>query len=49
MFPYKTALSEANVKPNRIGDTKWTYHKEQSLAGNYFIFKKILFQFKNFT
>ena len=27
-FPYKTALSEANVKTNRMGSTKWTYHKE---------------------
>ena len=29
-FPYKTALSEANVKTNRIGSTKWTYHKERN-------------------
>ena len=27
-FPYKTAISEANVKTNRMGSTKWTYHKE---------------------
>ena len=46
-FPYKAALSEANVKTNRMGSTKWTYHKEQSFASNYFIFSKILFQFKN--
>ena len=26
--PYKTALSEANVKTNRMATTKWTYHKE---------------------
>ena len=26
-FPYKTALSEANVKKNKMGSTKWTYHK----------------------
>ena len=26
-IPYKTALSEANVKINRMGSTKWTYHK----------------------
>ena len=25
-FPYKTALSKANVKTNRIGNSKWTYH-----------------------
>ena len=46
-FPYKTALSEANVKINRIGNTKWTYHKEPSFASDYFVFPKILFQFKN--
>ena len=27
--------------------TEWTYHKERSFASNYFIFLKILFQFKN--
>ena len=27
-FPLKTALSEANVKTNRMATTKWTYHKE---------------------
>ena len=42
-FPYKTAISEANVKTNRMVNEKWTYHKERSFAGNYFI----LFQFKN--
>ena len=46
-FPFKTALSEANVKTNRMATTKWTYHKEWSFASNYFIFLKILFQFKN--
>ena len=30
-FPYKTALSEASGKTNRMGSTKWTYHKEQSI------------------
>ena len=40
-FPYKTAISEANVKTNKMVTTKWTYHKERS-----FIFLKILFQFK---
>ena len=43
-FPYKTAISEANVKTNRMVSTKWTYHKERSFASNYFIFSKILFQ-----
>ena len=46
-FPYKTAVSEANVKTNRMVSTKWTYQKERSFSGNFFIFKKILFQFKN--
>ena len=26
-FPFKTALSEANVKTNRMATMKWTYHK----------------------
>ena len=26
-FPHKTAISEADVKTNRMGSTKWTYHK----------------------
>ena len=43
-YPYKTALSEANVKTNRMGSAKWTYLKEQSLASNYFIISKILFK-----
>ena len=34
-FPYKTALSEVNVKKNRIKSTKWTC---RSFASNYFIF-----------
>ena len=43
-FRYKTAISEANVKTNRMVSTKWTYHIERSFASNYFIFLKILFQ-----
>ena len=46
-FPDKTALPEANVKTNRMGSTKLTYHKERSFASNYFPFPKILFQFRN--
>ena len=46
-FPYKTAISEANVRTNRIVTTKWAYHRERSFASNYFIFLKVLFQFKN--
>ena len=44
-FPYKTALLEANVKTNRMVITKWTYHKDQSFASNYFFF----FFFENFV
>ena len=46
-FRYKTAISEANVKTNKMLSAKWTYHKERSFASNYLIFLKILFQFKN--
>ena len=43
-FPYKTAISQANVKKtNRMISTKWTYRKERSFASNQFIFLKILF------
>ena len=28
-FPYKTGMSEANVKANKMRSTKWIYHKEQ--------------------
>ena len=37
-FLFKTALSEANVKTNRMATTKWTYHIKWSFASNYFIF-----------
>ena len=46
-FSYKTALSEANVRTNRVGSAKLTYHKEQSFASYHFPFSKILFQFRN--
>ena len=46
IFSYKTALSEANDKTNRMWNTKRTYHKERSFASYYFIFSKTLFQFK---
>ena len=42
-FPYKTALSKANIKTNRVGITKWNYHKERSFGSNYFAF------FENFV
>ena len=32
IFPYKTVLPETNVKRNRMGSTKWIYHKERSFA-----------------
>ena len=41
-FPYKTVLSEANVKTNRMVSKKWTYHKERPFATNYFVFSKKL-------
>ena len=46
-FPYKTVITEANGKTHRMVNTKCTYHKERSFASNYFIFLKMLFQFKN--
>ena len=46
-FPYKTAISEANDKTNKMVTTKWTYHKERSFASNYFVFLKKIFQFNN--
>ena len=42
-FPFKTALSEANVKTNRMASTKWTYRKEWRFASNYFIFLENFF------
>ena len=27
-FPFKTVLSEADFKTNRMATTKWIYHKE---------------------
>ena len=44
-FPFKTALSEANVKTNIMATTKWTYHREWCFASKYFIFSENLFQF----
>ena len=44
-FPFKTTLSEANVTPNRMATTKWTYRKEWSFDNNYLIFLENLFQF----
>ena len=44
---YKITISEANVKTNSMVNAKWTCHKDRSFVCNYFIFLKILFQFKN--
>ena len=41
-LPYKTAISEANVKTNKMVATKWTYHKEQSFASNYYFFENFV-------
>ena len=38
-FPYKTVISEANVKINRILSKKWTYHKGRSFGSNYFFWE----------
>ena len=46
-FTYETALSDTNVKTNRIGNPKWTYQKEHNFTNNYFTSSKILFQFKS--
>ena len=40
-FPFKIAISESNVKTNRMASTKWTYYKKRNFASNYFIFLKI--------
>ena len=45
-FPYKTAISEANVKANRMVTAKWTYHIKRSLASNYFFFWKSCFSLR---
>ena len=45
-FPCKTALSKANVKTNKMGSTKWTYHKIRSFVSNYFIFWTFYFSLR---
>ena len=40
-FPFKTALSEANIRNNRMATTKWAYHKESSLPVTTLFFWKI--------
>ena len=46
-FSYKTPLPKAKVTTNRMENIKWIYHKERNFTNNYFLFSKILFQFKN--
>ena len=46
-YSYKTAISEANVKANRMVSTKWTYHKELQRVLPVTTFLKILFHLNN--
>ena len=39
-FPYKTAITDVNVKTNRMVTTKWAYHRERSFASKDFSFLK---------
>ena len=45
-FPFKTTLSEANVKTNRIMNTKLIHHKDWSLTVTALFFWKICFSFR---
>ena len=45
LLSFKVALSEANVKTNRMITANWTYHKDWSFAGYCFTFSENLFQF----
>ena len=47
-FLYKIALSDVNVKTNRMGSTKSTYHNERSFSIIYF-FCCWKFQYKNLS
>ena len=42
-FSFEIALSEANVKTNRMVTKKYTYHKEWRFASIYYIFLENLF------
>ena len=46
-FPYETVLWKANVKTDRIRNTKWTYERETGFAPDYFPFWKVLFSCKS--
>ena len=45
-FPYKTIISETNVKTNRMVSIKWTYHKEKSLQVTILFFWKFCFSLR---
>ena len=45
-FPYKTAISVANVKTNRMMSTKWTYQKEWSVARTALFFWNFCFSLR---
>ena len=45
-FSFKTALSEASVKTNRMTTTKWIYHKEWNFAITTLFFWKICSSFR---
>ena len=42
-LPYKKPM----LRQTEWWVQKWTYHKERSFACHYFVFLKVLFQFKN--
>ena len=48
-FPFKTAMSEAIVKSNRMVSIKWTYQKERSFASNCWFFWKFCFSLRTST
>ena len=41
-FPYKTVLSKANVKTNRIRSKNWTYQREMAFAPDWFKFCSVI-------
>ena len=43
---HKTVISEANVKTNRMGSTKWNYYIDRRFPSNCFIVLKILLEYK---
>ena len=46
-YPTWLILWFINFKTNRMGSTKWSYHKGRSFASDYLIFFKNLFQINN--